>query len=135
HRLLTSEPEGWLRRSDFPWQPPGRRLAAPGTPGEKLFDDTILKRMKSHHGKPAVLLEDRLGSGERMHQFAKLVVDRDAQRLERARRRVHLARFAWRHAGDHCSEHRRRGERRRGAARDDGMGDMAGRTLLAKMVK
>src|SRR3984893_163785 len=70
-----------------------------------------------------------------MHQFVKFIVDRDAQRLERARRRMHLARLARRHAGDHRSEHCRRGERRRGAVRDDGVGDTAGRTLLAEMVK
>src|ERR1700731_3295076 len=56
HRLLAPENEGWLRRSDLVRQPPGGGLAAPGTRGKKLLDDTIRERMKSHHGKPAALL-------------------------------------------------------------------------------
>ena len=61
------------------------------------------------HDQPAAGLEHALGRGKRRGEFAELVVDEDAQRLERARRRMDVAGPRAHDAGDDV------GERARGA--------------------
>ncbi len=46
---------------------------------------------KGHHGEPAARPQQPLGGGQRLGQFVEFVVDRDAQRLKRPRRRMYFA--------------------------------------------
>ncbi len=77
-------------------------------------------------------LEDALGGVQRGDQFAQLVIDENAQRLERARRRMNIARARAHHRGDDVGQRRGGADRRLRARLDDGAGDGARMTLLAE---
>ena len=133
---------GWPRgASNVGWasagSPGSRREAARPRPerlDEELLDDAVLERVEGHHREAAAGLEEPLGGGEAAHELAELVVDRDAQGLEGARRRMgQLAAPRRGDAGDEPGKLERRGERLRRPVGDDGAGDAAGGALLAEM--
>ena len=64
--------------------------------------------MEGHDGEPPAAAQHALGRVERAHEFAELVVDRDAQRLEDARRRMDAAGLGPDEAGDELGELARR---------------------------
>ena len=68
-----------------------RDAAAAAALGEKRLDDAVLERMERHDHQPAAGLEHALGRGRAGGELAQLVVDEDAQRLERAGRRMDVA--------------------------------------------
>src|SRR5579875_675795 len=98
--LFALEAESRLQRFNFVRKKPRICQAPPGTPGKKLFDDSILERMKGHNRKPPPLLEDGLSRHERVDQLAKFIIDGDTQSLEDPRRRMHAAKFAGRNPGN-----------------------------------
>ena len=74
----------------------------------------------------------RLGRDERPAKLAEFVVDEDAQRLERARRRMDVVRPHAHRRGDDPRERGGGFDRRLGARADDGAGDAARMPLLAE---
>ena len=105
-----SAPAGWPRAPPRPARSPcasRARSAAPRPPlsgacrlrarrraGAELqeaLDDAVLERVEGDDREPAAGRERRLGGGEAARELAELVVDRDPERLEAARRRVRLA--------------------------------------------
>lgn len=87
---------------------------------ERLYD-SIFERMEGNDDKPAAGFQSPLGRKQGMGEFAQLVVDEDAQRLEDARCRVDLVLgLAWRNRLDEICEIAGRLERRLGAALFDG---------------
>src|SRR6476646_5973097 len=58
---------------------------------EELLDQPILQRVEGDDEEAPAGREHALGGGEGLGQLTQLVVDVDAQRLERARRRVPAA--------------------------------------------
>ena len=62
--------------------------------GEKSLDDAVLERMEGDRDQPPAGFQDALGTGKRRRQFAELVIDENAQRLERARGRMDVAGLA-----------------------------------------
>ena len=107
----------------------GARIAALG---EERFDDAVFQRMERHHHQPPAGLEHALGRRERGGQFAELVVHENAQRLERARRRMNIAGSRAHDRCDDIGKRTRGGDRRIGARLDDGAGDRARMPLLAE---
>ncbi len=91
----------------------GARVAAPG---EKGFNDAVFQRMERDRHQAAAGFEDCLGCGEAGDEFAQLVIDENAQRLERARRRMNIVRPHAHRGGNDVGE-RRRGRDRRLRAR------------------
>ena len=90
--------------------------------------------MKRHDRKATAGLEQPLRGAKAAHEFAELVVDRDAQRLKGARRGMgELAAPRRRDPRDHPGELQRRGERLCLAVGDDGARDPARGALLAEM--
>ena len=57
---------------------------------EEALDDAVFERMERHDDKPSAGLQDTLGRMQRAHQFAKLVIDENAQCLEHPCRRMDL---------------------------------------------
>ena len=110
-------------------------LAAPRALGEKQFDQPILQRMKCHDGEPTARPKRALGGVKRGDEFAKLVVDGDAQSLKRPGGRMYLAGFSRRDALDHRRQLTRRQERRLLAVMDNGAGDAARGALLAIIIE
>src|SRR5436309_14150369 len=97
----------------------GRTNAVARFAREELFDDPILERMERDHDDPPARTEDAHGRSESVLEVRELVVDRDAQSLEDARRGVDAARPPRLHAGDETAEIVGRLERRFDAATDD----------------
>jgi hypothetical protein len=92
--------------------------------------------MESHRREPAARFEESLGGGKAAHELAKLVVDRNAQGLEGARRRMgHLAAPRRGDAGDEPGKLERRRKRLRWPVGDDGAGDAARGPLLAEVIE
>ena len=88
--------------------------------------------MEGDHGQLPAGLQRAFGGHEPLVKFAVLVVDRDAQRLERARRRMRLARLGARQAGfDDLGKAQGRGDRLLLARFHDGAGDAAAGALFA----
>ena len=110
---------------DFRLMP--RAAAAVRAIGEERLDDAVFQRMERHDDEPAAGLEHALGGEQRLLQFVELFVDEDAQRLERARRRMDFARTLAHHARDDLGERPRRRDRRVLARLDDGARDRAAR--------
>src|SRR5690554_5853322 len=54
----------------------------------EVLNNAVLQRMEADNRQPAARLEQAHGLRQRALQRAEFVVDRDAQRLKRARRRV-----------------------------------------------
>ncbi len=102
-----------------------------GAVDEELLDDAILERMEGDDHQTTAGLQHPLGRNQRRFQFAELVVHRDAQRLEGARRRVDVAGLGAHDAADDVGKALRRGDRGFRALADDGLGDMARQALLA----
>ena len=103
---------------------------APG--GQEVLHDPVFERMERDHHQPAARREDALRGGQPLRELAELVVDVEAQRLERARRRMDVAGPAMHHAGDDVGERAGGRDRPFAARRDDGAGDGAGAALLAE---
>lgn len=57
---------------------------------EEPLDDPVLKRVERHHRQPSAFRQYALGREEPVHQLIEFRVDRDPQRLEAARRRMHV---------------------------------------------
>ena len=97
------------------------------------FDPSVLERVKRNHRETAARHQQPLGGGQSAVQFAQFIVDRDAQRLKGAGRRVE-PRFAASGSRRARSRPARRcGESARCCARrDDGARDPAGKALLAE---
>ena len=104
----------------------------PAALDQEGLDDAVLERMERHHHQPAAGLEHGFGGRQGGRQLGELLVDEDAQRLERAGRRMNGARPRPHHALDDVGERPRGADRRFAARRDDGAGDGAGVALLAE---
>jgi hypothetical protein len=104
-----------------------------GSPPEKRLDAAILQGMERDDGETAAGREQRLGADQPTVDLAELVVDVDAQRLERARRRVDDIGAALRCGGaaHDLGQFERAGDRPRGAGRHDGACDRPRPALLA----
>ena len=102
-----------------------RRPAAPAALGEKGFGDAVFERMEGHDHQASARLEHLFGRDQARGQFGKLLVDEDAQRLERAGGRVDGARPRVHDACDDVCERARGADRRIGTGGDDGAGDGA----------
>ena len=72
---------------------------------DEPLDDAILERVEGDDGETSPGLQRALGGKQRAGQFAELVVDEDAQRLEDARRGMDLVlRMAAHEARDRIGE-------------------------------
>jgi len=109
----------------------GRTDAVARFTREELFDDPILERVERDHHDPSAGTEDAHGRRECLLEVRQLVVDRDAESLEDARRGVDAARPPRLHAGDETAEIVRRSEWRFDAATDDRSRDARRLRLLA----
>src|SRR5215831_12950068 len=99
---------------------------------QKRFHDSIFKGMKSQRYQSSARFEHTLGRDEACGKFGQLVVDEDAQRLERPRGGMDRAPSRVHDTRDDISE-RAGGVDRGGAPRSyDGTGDAARVTLFAK---
>ena len=67
---------------------PGIRLVAARFARHEALDDAVLERMEADDDEPSALGEQRDALREAALERAELVVERDANRLEGARRRV-----------------------------------------------
>jgi len=99
---------------------------------QEILDDAVLERMERDDDEPAAGRKQALGRNEPVREAAKLVVDEDAQRLERAGRRVNVAGPSAHDAGDDRRELRRRADRLLAACGDDRPGDGARVAFLAE---
>src|SRR5437899_5405843 len=97
----------------------GRTDAVARFTREELLDDPILERMERDHHDPPTGAEDAHGRRESVLEVRELVVDRDAESLEDARRGVDAARPPRLYAGDETAEIVGRLERRFDTAPDD----------------
>jgi len=84
-------PDAQLRANDA-----RRRCAGRAPPGS--LDDAILERMEGHDHQPPARRKQSFGPGQGGGQLGKLVVDEDAERLERAGSRMNHARPRPHHA-------------------------------------
>ena len=109
----------------------GRTDAVARFTREELFDDPILERLERDHDDPSTGTKDAHGRRERLLEVRQLVVDRDAESLEDARRGVDAARPPRLHAGDETAEIVSRSEWRFDAATDDRSRDARRLRLLA----
>ncbi len=109
----------------------GRTNAVARFTREELFDDPILERLERDHHDPSTGAKDAHGRRESLLEVRELVVDRDAESLEDARRGVDAARPPRLHAGDETAEIVSRLERRFHAATDDRSRDARRLRLLA----
>src|SRR5438445_703680 len=94
----------------------GRTDAVARFTREELFDDPILERVERDHDDPSTGTEDTHGRRESVLEVRELVVDRDAESLENARRGIDAARPPRLHAGDETAEIVGSSERRFDAA-------------------
>src|SRR6266571_5549721 len=90
----------------------GRTDAVARFTSEELFDDPILERVERDDYDPPAGAEDAHGCRESALEVRELVVDRDAESLEDARRGVDAARPPRLHAGHETAELVGRLERR-----------------------
>ena len=107
----------------------GRR-AAPF--GEEGLDDAVLERMEGDGDETPRRLEHLFGGDEAVGQFAKLVIDENPQRLERAGGRMDRAVAHVHYPRDDVGERPRRIDRPLGAGADDGACDGARLALFAQ---
>src|SRR5690242_2373372 len=91
---------------------------------DEALDDAILERMEGHDDEPAARLQHPFRRDQRARELAELVVDVDAQRLERAGGGVDtVLRLAADHLADDPGQIERRLEGLFGPARLDGTGN------------
>src|SRR5258706_9792554 len=109
----------------------GRTNAVARFAREELFDDPILERMERDHHDPPARADHTQGRRESVLEVRQLVVDRDAESLEDARRRVDAARPPRLHAGDETAEIASHPDRRFAAATADRSRDARRLRLLA----
>ena len=109
----------------------GRTYAVARLTREELFDDPILERLERDHDDPSTGAENAHCRRESVLEIRELVVDRDAESLEDARRGVDAARPPRLHAGDETAEIVGHLERRFDAATDDRSRDARRLRLLA----
>jgi hypothetical protein len=109
----------------------GRTDAVARLAREEFLDDPILERMERDHDDPPARAEDAHGRRESMLEVRELVIDRDAESLEDARRGVDAARPPRLHAGDETAEIVGCPERRFDTATDDRSRDARRLRLLA----
>jgi hypothetical protein len=109
----------------------GRTDAVARFAREELFDEPILERMEGDDDDASAGTEDAHGRRESLLEIRELVVDRDAESLEDARRGVDAARPPRLHAGDETAEIVSHLERRFDAATDDRSRDARRLRLLA----
>ena len=109
----------------------GRTNAVARLAREELFDDPILERLERDHDDPSTRAENAHGRRESVLEVRELVVDRDAESLEDARRGIDAARPPRLHAGDETAEIVGSSERRFDAATDDRSRDARRLRLLA----
>ena len=57
-------------------------MSAARAADQELLDDPVLERVERHNREAPAGLQKPLGSAEPTREFAKLVVDRDAQSLK-----------------------------------------------------
>src|SRR5438874_8615059 len=98
---------------------------------QEILDAAVLERMEGDHREPATWFEQSLGSGKAALEFAKLVVDRDADRLERAGRRIDAAGLGRHDPADDRRELAGAPDRPLGAGGLDGAGDAPREAFLA----
>jgi hypothetical protein len=98
---------------------------------EERFDAAVFERMKRHDGQAAAGGEQPLRCREAAIEFAKLVVDPDAQRLERARRRIDGLRRGVHDPPHDGGQFQRARNRALGAVRDNGARNAARLPLFA----
>lgn len=91
--------------------------------------------MKRDNGEPSVRLQQVLGGCKATLEFAKFIVDVNAEGLKSPGGGVAAIGFATEQAGDQAGELRRRRKWRCLAIMDDGAGNQAGLALLAILVK
>ncbi len=99
---------------------------------EERLDDAVFQRMERHHHQPAAGLEDPLRRGEAVGKLRQLVIDEQAQRLERAGGRMNVAGPSVHDAGHDVGERPGGHDRPFSARRHDRAGDGAGAALLAQ---
>src|SRR5690606_25723247 len=95
------------------------------------LDDAVLERMEADDDEPPAGREQLLGLTKPGLERVELAIDRDADRLERARRRMDLRLAAARGAGDHVRELGRGRERRLSPRANDRRCNRARPRLLA----
>jgi hypothetical protein len=100
--------------------------------GKKRLHHAVLERVKRDDHETAAGPEHAFGRRQRRGELAELVVHEHAQRLERARRRMHLARPRAHDLFDDVGERKRRRDWRCGSRPRDRARDVAGKTLLAE---
>src|SRR5262245_21180175 len=81
--------------------------------------------MERYDHPSAARLEHALGGGQASGEFGQLLVDEDAQRLERPGRRMDRARTRMHNAGDDVGERARGADRRVAARSHHGTGNAA----------
>ena len=92
-RPLGQHAEGRRRRDDFGQM--ARAGAGAAALGKERLDDAVFQRMERHHDQPArQACSMRSAAASAVDQLVQLVVDEDAQRLERPGRRMNLVRLA-----------------------------------------
>ena len=75
----------------------------------------------------------RSAAASAVDQFGKFLVDENAERLERPRRRMNLVRLGAHHPSDNVGQRLGGADRRKLPGRDDGAGDAARMALLAEL--
>ncbi len=132
-RLLAFERESGGQRCRLIGSMARRCLRPSRTGAKEALDDAVFERMERNHCEPAAGRKPALGRDEGRGELAELVVHRDAQGLERAGRRMDIARLARDDAGDHFGKRPGPGEGRRPPVMHDGTRDAARGPFLAKM--
>src|SRR5687767_7996369 len=99
----------------------GRTNAVARFPDEEVLGDPVLERVEGDDREATAGAQRAQGGLEAVLKILELAIDRDAQRLKDARRRIDAAPTLRLHAGDEAAEIVRRKERLgRAAARDRG---------------
>src|SRR5262249_58722751 len=106
-----------------------RGSARPAALDQEGFYEAVLERMERHDHQSTARLERPLGGGQAGGELGHLLIDEDAQRLERPSRRMDRARARMHDLSDDVGE-RARGLDRRVATRGDDRAGNAARTAL-----
>jgi hypothetical protein len=104
--------------------------------GQERLDDAVFQRVEGDDHQPTARLQHALGGVKTGFQLAQLVIDRDAQTLERAGGGMDLGALAAANGAlDHLGQVQGALERALLAAADDEAGDAARGVLLAIDIK
>src|SRR5262249_24661652 len=109
-----------------------RGSARPTALDQEGFCETILERMERHDHQSTAGLEQVLGGGQAGGELSQLLIDEDAQRLERPSRRMDRAWARMHDPGDDVGERTRRVDRRVATRGDDRAGNAARTALFAE---